>query len=723
MSVEIVHGTNRKPASSEMLIKAFESQSSLEGALFLGYPLIGKRHAIDATFVSQTHGIVLFDLIQGEGLGDYRKRQDSAFNTIELKLKRHASVLDRRNLLIPIQTVSFGPTLSPSQYDGDSEYLVATSNDSLLTMIKRIRWKDSSLDVYKRTLSILESVSSIRSNSTERNVVRDDSRGGKLKRIEQAIATFDHAQNRAVIETFDGVQRIRGLAGSGKTIVLALKAAYLHTQHPDWRIAITFQTRSLRGQFRELITRFMTEQCEEKPNWNNIKIIDAWGVADYNNSERTGVYAEFCRDNNIPYYDYRSAKARFVAGDVFERVCMEALERTKNVAIKHSYDAILLDEAHDLAPSFLRLCYSILSERKRLVYAYDELQILTDGSLPSPGDIFNSAPTSTVEVSQSVPMRPVSKAELVLDRCYRNPRQILVAAHAIGFGIYRDSDQSTGTQLVQMLDHPRLWKEMGYQIESGALQEGHQVTLHRNASTSPLFLEEHSEPEDLIQFYMFQDRIQQAEWLVSQIITNLQKDELQYDDIIVINPNPLTTRDEVGLIQNKLHAKRIPTHIAGISTTPEILVQESKRSVTFAGVHRAKGNQAGMVYVINAHDGLDSRLNLATIRNRLFTAMTRSKAWVRVVGVGPNMQLLLEEYERLKNRDFRLEFIYPTAEQRHKLRTIHRHTTREERANVEEGQSDLSRLVIGLERGNIRREDLDPKLVNNLLKQLKESSE
>ena len=31
-------------------------------------------------------------------------------------------------------------------------------------------------------------------------------------------------QSKAVIETVDGVQRIRGLAGSGKTIVLALKA-------------------------------------------------------------------------------------------------------------------------------------------------------------------------------------------------------------------------------------------------------------------------------------------------------------------------------------------------------------------------------------------------------------------------------------------------------------------------------------------------------------------
>ena len=722
MSVEIVRGTNRKPASSEMLIRAFQSQTSLDGTLFLGYPIIAKRHVLDATFVSQAHGIVLFDLIQGEGLGDYRKRQDAAFNGIELKLKRHPGMLERRKLLIPVQTVSFGPTLNPSQYDDNSEYLVATSTESLLVLIKNIRWENRRLDVYKKTLSILASVSTIRNNPTARRTTHGNSRGGKLKQIEAVIATLDHAQNRAVIETSDGVQRIRGLAGSGKTIVLALKAAYLHSQHPDWRIAITFNTSSLKGQFRKLITRFMLEHCEEDPDWNNIKIINAWGVEDYNDSERMGVYSEFCRDNNIPYYDFRSARARFATGDIFERVCMEALERTKDVTVKHAYDAILLDEAQDFSPSFLQLCYKILGDKKRLVYTYDELQNLSDGSLPYPDDIFNLVPTPTAEVSQSVPRKSTTRVDLVLDRCYRNPRQLLVTAHAIGFGIYRDVDHSTGTQLVQMFDHSSLWKKMGYQIESGSLKEGHHVTLHRNTIASPMFLEEHSESEDLIQFFMFQDRAQQAEWLVDQIITNLQEDELRYDDIIVINPNPLTTRDEVGFIQNKLHAKCIPTHIAGVSAPPDILVEESKRSVTFTSVHRAKGNEAGMVYVINAHDGLNSRLNLATIRNRLFTAMTRSKAWVRVVGIGPSMKLLLTEYERLRNCDFRLEFIYPTAEQRQILRTNHRDMTREERAMVEERQSDLSRLVIGLERGNIRREDLDPQLVKNLLRQLKESS-
>ena len=44
-----------------------------------------------------------------------------------------------------------------------------------------------------------------------------------------------------------------------KTVVLALKAAYLHSQHPDWNIAVTFYTRSLSQQYKDMITNFSYE--------------------------------------------------------------------------------------------------------------------------------------------------------------------------------------------------------------------------------------------------------------------------------------------------------------------------------------------------------------------------------------------------------------------------------------------------------------------------------
>lgn len=96
-----------------------------------------------------------------------------------------------------------------------------------------------------------------------------------MRHIEAAIANMDAWQKKAAIEFPEGPQRIRGLAGSGKTIVLAQKAAILHAKYPKWNIAVTFQTRSLYQQFRGLIERFYRELTLDDPDWSKLSILHA----------------------------------------------------------------------------------------------------------------------------------------------------------------------------------------------------------------------------------------------------------------------------------------------------------------------------------------------------------------------------------------------------------------------------------------------------------------
>ena len=66
MSIEVVRGTNQKPASSDALVRVLAPQTDLSGQLFIGYPVIataGGRHFIDALLVSPDKGIVVFDLV------------------------------------------------------------------------------------------------------------------------------------------------------------------------------------------------------------------------------------------------------------------------------------------------------------------------------------------------------------------------------------------------------------------------------------------------------------------------------------------------------------------------------------------------------------------------------------------------------------------------------------------------------------------------------------
>mgnify|MGYP000965849916 CR=1 FL=1 len=86
-----------------------------------------------------------------------------------------------------------------------------------------------------------------------------------------------------------------------------------------------------------------------------------------------------------------------------------------------------------------------------------------------------------------------------------------------------------------------------------------------------------------------------------------------------------------------------------------------------------------MVYVINAESCYDSQYKLARKRNQLFTAITRSKAWVRVVGVGEEMNKLIEEYNKVREHNFTLDFVYPNKEQRDKINLINRDMSTAER--------------------------------------------
>jgi len=709
--VTVVRGTNDKPASSAALAKFFAEQTKFEGQFFVGYPIIGTpegRYPIDALWVSPNSGIVIFDLIEGKDPGEFYERQDDLANKFEAKLKAHRELTRKRELLVPIHTVTFAPAITNASKFAEEDYYICNLSN-LEDALSELRW-DKENDLYERALSAIQSISAIRKGRTKRVIKREDSRGGKLKRLEDSIATLDNIQGKAVIETVDGVQRIRGLAGSGKTIVLALKAAYLHAQHPDWRIAVTFNTRSLKGQFRRLINAFCIEQTGEEPDWENLRILNAWGAP--GGTERDGVYHEFCRANNLPYYDFQSARRSFRSGKEFESVCEEALKNIKNP--KKLYDAILVDEAQDFSPAFLRLCFESLDENKRLVYAYDELQNLSGESMPSPEDIFGTNPDGTPAVSFPQPQEGQPRRDIILEKCYRNSRPVLVTAHALGFGIYRNPPKEGSLGLVQMFDHPHLWSEIGYDVREGELKEGSSVILYRTEESSPKFLESHSPIDDLVQFIKFESEDAQNEWLVKEIIQNLKKDELRHDDIVIINPDPLKTRKKVGPIRSQLLEKGVNSHLAGVDTNPDVFFETDTDSITFTGIYRVKGNEAGMVYIINCHDCQSAFINLASIRNRLFTAITRSKAWVRVLGVGDEMDRLIEEYRRLKDMNFELVFKYPTEEERRHLQIIHRDMTAEERKRIESQERGLANLIEDLDAGKVHLEDLDEGLVQKL---------
>lgn len=672
--VSVTRGQISDENITEKLVSFLEQKNTINGTLFLGYPVlptIENKLAVDALLVSPQYGIIAFSFYNGVRAIDFEEIQDELYRALLSKIAKEKNLVKRSTPKIQLEVVSFAPNLSDDLTPSDSFKFfkdIESFHDFLSTLNK------NNDQYYEYALSCIQSVVTMK-KILERNKVKNpDSKGGKLKKLENMVATLDNVQTTAALELSENVQRIRGLAGSGKTVVLALKAAYLHVSNPNLEIAVTFSTRSLKQQFKELIERFVYEQSESFPDWNRVHIVHAWG-----SPREEGVYYNFCKIHETEYLDFKSASTMSSYEDAFSYACTKALNDVSTY--KKMFDIILVDEAQDFSKEFLQLCYFILPSKKRLVYAYDELQSLTKNTMETVENIFGSDSNGNPRVSLKN-RQGCAREDIILDTCYRNSRPILVTAHALGFRIYGD--------LIQMFDESELWEDIGYEVISGNLNDNSQVTLGRKSASSPEFLESHSTIEDLVKFMVVDDERKQAKAIAQSIQKNLTEDELEFKDIIVIHTNPYTTKQRVGLVRNELLSLGINSHLAGVSTSPDDFYADN--SITFTSIFRAKGNEAAMVYVFDAQICGHEKVT-AKSRNILFTAITRSKAWVRVIGYGEGMQNLANEYAKILTSNFTLNFVYPDKNRRDTLSIIHRDKSQYETTKIQNNINLLSDLA------------------------------
>lgn len=111
------------------------------------------------------------------------------------------------------------------------------------------------------------------------------SRSNVLTQLRRWVSDVDWQQAEIGLQIPPGPQRIRGIAGSGKTLLLCQKAAQMHLQHPEWDIAIVFFTRSLYSLILELVQSWIqywgvATDAFDLGN-SNLKIVHAWGTREH----------------------------------------------------------------------------------------------------------------------------------------------------------------------------------------------------------------------------------------------------------------------------------------------------------------------------------------------------------------------------------------------------------------------------------------------------------
>ncbi len=476
-----------------------------------------------------------------------------------------------------------------------------------------------------------------------------------------------------------GPQRIRGIAGSGKTVLLCQKAAYMHWKHPEWDIALVWFTRSLYDLMEKEVNLWLQHFSNRKRQYNRqnskLKVFHAWGARD-----RTGLYRTICKAHGIkpfPLDDNIDVPPEKLGG-----VVLKLLKKLETMEIKPMFDAILIDEGQDLvvrdelkyqdkqpiywmAWQALRPVDEKNSNQRRLIWAYDEAQSLHALNIPTAKELFGEEYTNLV---QGFHPGRIPKS-IIMKRCYRTPHSILTAAHAIGMGLLRPEGILSG------YTRKKSWENIGYQV-TGIFNNGQEITLHRPSKNSPNPIPEIWQ-KPVLQFKTFETREAKLKALAQNLKYNIEHDGLQPSRnilVVVLGSNrdeATELQDRVALVlMNKgipiyipiLINKRIPIYIPTARNIDDLERDNKNRDpfwhdqrVTISLIHRAKGNEADMVYVVG-FDQIAKNESKIKLRNAIFVALTRARGWAVLSGIGEYP--MYEEMRQVIDSGDRFTFTY-----------------------------------------------------------------
>ena len=485
---------------------------------------------------------------------------------------------------------------------------------------------------------------------------KKNSRRHIIAQTRSRLSRFDLEWEKIAKQIPQGMQRIRGVAGSGKTVLLCQKAALMAVKYPNWQIALVFFSRSLYDVITEQVTKWIGHYTQNKVTYNpelsNVTILHAWG-----SKEQPGFYSYLCQS-----VKYTTLAVPFTISkqptEALAEACLQLLE---NRTIAPLFDAVLIDEAQDLLANdwnyqdkqpFFWLAYQSLREidpikpeQRRLIWADDELQSLSSLKIAEPGEMFGEELGHLVTGKYN---REIKKTEL-LSRCYRTPHQVVFVAHAVGMGLIREEGIITGSNNFEE------WQALGYAIAENKYDKS-QLTLKRPIYNSPNLIPKLSS-KDTIFFDRFISRQQEFSTLAQRIKENIERDDLQPDKEILIivlgdyyDSYPLIKQVAIFLINQGINI-----YLPAQSTfnTWETLPESQQRdrfwypgAITISNTYRAKGQEVDMLYIIGL-DKIARRASNLYSRQQLLVALTRTRAWVNISGIGNYS--LYDELDRLIN--------------------------------------------------------------------------
>ncbi|QNQ53414.1 DEAD/DEAH box helicase [Serratia liquefaciens] len=634
--------TNHEASNLLRHLQDLQTEGALqldEAELYIDFPLYkdDEDHLVisQLMIVTRFYGVIIFylsscnDRNAPERLISEDANLEHIYSQIYSRLLKQRNLRkNKRELRISVESFIYAPYLE-NVIDLDIDSEIINSKASLLKSITELEnFVDE--DIYNETASTIEGGKGlIRLRNRETEGFHEKSKVRLVNQLESAIARFDTNQLGSCVNQITGIERIRGLAGSGKTIVLAMKVAITHLTNKQAKILYTFSTKALYQHVKRLITRFYRQFDDTDPDFeDSIHILHAWG-----GNNAPGVYYNACINNSASFINYSEAK-RINPAQPFSYACSQLIN---NHSISAQYDYVFVDEAQDFDSNFLQLCLQ-LAEEEKMVFGLDVFQNIFQTSSPTAEQLLGKG-------------RELS-SDIFLNKCYRTPCATLVCAHAIGLGVYRNP-----VQVIKTAEH---WENLGYEVDErhdNAFAEGEHISVYRTRETSPSLFDE--DKNSLIITQHHENHIDECFWVARKIHEDIVTEGLNASDILIICADDRNFKNYYNILSKALSDFNIDVNNVNADKY-NISDFSVDNKVTYSTIHKAKGNESYSVYIVGC-EALYYNPNVKN-RNLLFTAMTRSKGWLVMTGIGKDAVYLFDEIQNAKEAVPYIKFNHPSLE-------------------------------------------------------------
>lgn len=439
-----------------------------------------------------------------------------------------------------------------------------------------------------------------------------DNLGAEIDRLEAAHKQLSAEQQELIrLDTWGHPYLLRGVAGSGKSLVLAYHVAWAVLRHERQaqqltlfdedrhrmpKIAVVCLQRTLAPLLHQMIeAAYQTIAGKSLPP-NVVTVAHVNGL----------IYQLAEAHDHFHYVPLNKARDN---GEHARLHLMQLDSMTPAELDELRFDALYIDEGQDLHPDTLTLLYTLVrpdpqtTERTLSIY-YDDAQNIYGHPRPTWRNY-----GLNVEGGRADFMR----------QCYRNSREIVELGLNVLLGTAADENTRVQTRRyadVYTLKEKRLVEET---------PEGWRVFFAESSGIPP-------------QVKVFPNRPAQVEWAAETVVALLKEEHVRPEDVLVLTNTAATLPHLERRISQLSEGGIVPRLVGGQnkSTQDEPLVVTG--ALTLATIAAAKGYDVPFVILMDA-DQLPASV---TGRATFYVGATRAKRYLVITGVKTPDSLLSE---------------------------------------------------------------------------------